>query len=420
MKVVNYNHHDDKEKKSLLNLHFEPKPDEELTKLNSQSHELRSVPSDPDSAKCKVTVRVIDGSEDVDAILKWRVEAEKVLVGFNLTAWTPMVSMIGTLVRGQAESIYREGLREVKTLRRDIRLARAEVDDTADGNTDLVDAINAEAGGIEHANNGIAGDVPKTLDYLLEEILPRKVYARTKKWLRRDCRKPTGMTVHNYALRLRELNLDVIGKLPPYNKSEEDKRLTDDEMIDILLYGTPKSWQREMERQGFDPIEKEFDEVSQFMQRIEASEEVEVKGKTVNDKKKPAAKKQKSTSTNGNANKSSDNKGSKCCANHGWCAHTTEECRGKGGGKFSGSKGGGDKPWAKESEEAKTVATKDLNAYINKWIKKGVAKELASLDKKRKASEDFDLHAIEDGELKNYNYAEMDNLKIDSDDEISI
>ena len=407
MKVVGYNNHDGKDKKSALNISFVPLAEEELTKLNSQSHELRSVPSDPDSAKCKVTVRVIDGSEDVDAILKWRVEAEKVLVGFNLTAWTPMVSMIGTLVRGQAESIYREGLREVKTLRRDIRLARAEVDDTADGNTDLVDAINAEAGGIAHANNGVAGDVPKTLDYLLEEILPRKVCARTKKWLRRDCRKPTSMTVHNYALRLRELNLDVIGKLPPCNKSEEDKRLTDDEMIDILLYGTPKSWQREMERQGFDPIEKEFDEVSQFMQRIEASEEVEVKGKTVNDKKKPAAKKQKSTSTNGNANKSSDNKGSKYCANHGWCAHATEECRGKGGGKFS--KSGGDKPWAKKSEEAKTVATKDLNAYINKWIKKGVAKELASLDKKRKASEDFDLHAIEDGELKNFNYAEMDN-----------
>jgi len=32
--------------------------------------------------------------------------------------------------------------------------------------------------------------------------------------------------------------------------------LSDDEIVDILLFGTPKSWQQEMDRQGFDPLMK--------------------------------------------------------------------------------------------------------------------------------------------------------------------
>jgi len=49
--------------------------------------------------------------------------------------------------------------------------------------------------------------------------------------------------------------------------------LSEDEIIDILLFGAPKSWQREMDRQGFDPLAVAPAETAAFMERIEMSED---------------------------------------------------------------------------------------------------------------------------------------------------
>ena len=57
---------------------------------------------------------------------------------------------------------------------------------------------------------------------------------------------------------------------------------------------------------------------------------------------------------------------------------------------------------------------------------KGVKKELAAISKGKRKSEDSDedgecylLSSIVDGDLDGFNYEEMENLKIDSDDEAS-
>ena len=58
-----------------------------------------------------------------------------------------------------------------------------------------------------------------------------------------------------------------------------------------------------------------------------------------------------------------------------------------------------------------------MASFIKKSVAKGVQKELNSIDKKRKAKDDkLDLNAF-DGDLKGFNYEDMDNLKIESDDE---
>jgi len=49
--------------------------------------------------------------------------------------------------------------------------------------------------------------------------------------------------------------------------------LTPDEIIDILLFGAPKSWQCKMDCQGFDSLDKTVTEVVEFMERIEMSED---------------------------------------------------------------------------------------------------------------------------------------------------
>ena len=63
-----------------------------------------------------------------------------------------------------------------------------------------------------------------------------------------------------------------------------------------------------------------------------------------------------------------------------------------------------------------------MAAFVKKAVEKGVKKSLkAQATKKRKeaseAESDDDLNAFDP---KDFNYEDMDNLKIDSDDEISV
>ena len=78
--------------------------------------------------------------------------------------------------------------------------------------------------------------------------------------------------------------------LPPFRA---DQVLSNDKLLDILLYGTPTSWQREMDSQGFDPLLHTFNEVVDFMEQIEASEDFEVSKNNGHDKKKAPSHKLK-------------------------------------------------------------------------------------------------------------------------------
>ena len=48
-------------------------------------------------------------------------------------------------------------------------------------------------------------------------------------------------------------------------------------MIDIVLYGTPRSWQVEMERQGYDVQTHTFMDVINTMENIESTESFDKK-----------------------------------------------------------------------------------------------------------------------------------------------
>jgi hypothetical protein len=78
------------------------------------------------------------------------------------------------------------------------------------------------------------------------------------------------MKVRTYYQHLVRVNQDELPALPPFGRSQH---LLDDEIIDILCYGTPKSWSREMDRQGFDPLTLTPTQVVDFLERIEQSED---------------------------------------------------------------------------------------------------------------------------------------------------
>ena len=56
---------------------------------------------------------------------------------------------------------------------------------------------------------------------------------------------------------------------------DPNQSITIDELIDILLFVTPKSWQKEMSCQGFDPMIHDLNSIVSFMEHIEETEEFE-------------------------------------------------------------------------------------------------------------------------------------------------
>ena len=201
------------------------------------------------------------------------------------------------------------------------------------------------------------------------------------------------MPVRTFFQHVNHINQEEIPLLPPFKM---ENRIKDEEFIDILLYATPRSWEREMDRQGFDPMESSINDVVDFMERIESSEETDHKS---------SSKSAKSTKKdNGNNNKSkngSPNK--KTCLIHGQCGHSSDECKVLQA-KAKENNGGSKSSWAEKAKVEKMKASKELSAYIKKSVAHGVKKELAALDRKRSA----EAHAFDDLDLKEFDLENMD------------
>ena len=92
----------------------------------------------------------------------------------------------------------------------------------------------------------------------------------------------------------------------------------------------------------------------------------------------------------------------------------TNSDTGKSKGKFS------NKTWTKKADDSNKQSQKELNALVKKHLKK----ELNALTKKRKNDSEEENIANElaaiDAQLKDFNYSDMDNLKIASDDDKSV
>jgi len=125
---------------------------------------------------------------------------------------------------------------------------------------------------LDHLSEAYGPDVVKdSLNKVIKNLLPNKTLQHVKRYLRREARKPLDMGVKQCIMHVYGINTEEIACCPPaFNNTQ---CLTPDEIIDILLFGAPKSWQREMDCQGFDRLAKTVTEVVEFMERIEVSED---------------------------------------------------------------------------------------------------------------------------------------------------
>jgi len=171
---------------------------------------------------------------------------------------------------------------------------------------------------------GVPGVGIAIIDAALQELatilLPTKIVQCVKRHLRREARKPVDMGVKTYLMHIICINSQEIPRLPPnFNAAQ---CLSDDEIVDILLFSALKSWQRKMDRQGFDPLANVPSDAATFMERIEMSEDFDGDKKTT----KVAASKGKKQS--GFAKGNSDADGFKCCVLHGNNnTHDASECK---------------------------------------------------------------------------------------------
>lgn len=397
-------------KEPLLPLVPDPELDI-LSKENACSYTLRSTPTDANSPTYKVMTRILEGTESVRPVLQWATGVERVIRGLNISDINPMIAITETLLRGTALNLFQKSIQD---------LSEAAFTAALDTAADEPARIVIRGHGVDHYRH--VDHWEPAIQNIVANLVPPKVLARVKRYLRRECRKPTDMKVRPYFQHLERINNEEIPKLPPFGVNQS---LHPDEMIDVITYGCPRSWSREMDRQGFDPLTHTPGQVVGFMERIETAEDfdgnkVPTKDKSISGripKKKPSS--------------SSTGKQTKYCTLHGKGNHSTEECmklkadaKRHKSGNFSHGNGGkyGNKTWSrKQGDDSRNTSKKELHAFMKKAIKAGVQKELASVEKKRKADVDddeFDLNAFDD-DLKEFNYEDMSNLKIDSDDDSS-
>jgi hypothetical protein len=179
-----------------------------------------------------------------------------------------------------------------------------------------------------------------------------------------------------------------------------------------------------MEKQDFDPNDKSLLEVVQFCKRMKEAEDFHPNKDSKKNTKKPKANKKET---------SSSSEGPKHCLLHGDnYTHTTDKCHVlKKQAKSLRHWDDDDrkppyknKSWKRDAEQGTSSSKKEPAAFVRKQA----CKELHAFATKRKALYSKDnneesvgsLHKnLEAGEidLAAFNYSEMDDLKIDSDND---
>ena len=305
-----------------------PLPPKELDSTTSVVYPLYSDPTNNRSQTYKVTVRKLDGTEDVRTMINWSKDVNKVLTGLGITGdnnYAQAKTVTLSMMTGRVATIYEYRLQHSAELRMGTRAAEAYANDGGD------DAAKARAkqavidAGWNVADNLRLAHIRHSLNETLTALMPKKVLARCKRHLRRHCRKPRDMKIREYSHLVSMMSWMEFTHLPPW---QPNQNLSEEEVMDIILFGIPKSWEKEMERQGFDPLVHTMAQVIGKLEDIESAEGFDAEATKVT----PAnTKTNKKKPSNGNKNSQTSNEsgngnGKKHCLFHGWGGHTSDEC----------------------------------------------------------------------------------------------
>jgi hypothetical protein len=368
-------------------------------------------------------MRKLDGTESLRQAIKFTYDVPTVITGLNVADPVNQKAIYLQVLSGPPLTNFNAGCEGQRAIHHQA-LCQQEHANQINNN------VAADAARLAAANLVVPDDhvdyIENGVRSIVQCVAPHKALAKQKRWLRRYCRKPAHMSVREYTNNLRNINERELHKLPPF---APDQLLTADELTDIVLHGVPRSWTREMEKQDFDPDTKTLIEVIQFCERMEEAKDFQPgrdAKKNHSNKKAKGERKYEKSAPSGN--------GPKHCLLHGDNhTHVMDECHvlKKQAAALRCRNDDDDrkppykKSWKRDAEKGTNSSKKELAAFVRKQARK----ELHAFAKKRKASSDEDdeeeeksvgsLNHFEDGEidLSAFNYSEMDDLKIDSDDD---
>ena len=245
------------------------------------------------------------------------------------------------------------------------------------------------ATGLDHADNLTTNVIKLTPFEIIESMVPLHALVKVQRYLRHECRKPADMRVRNYYQHLVFINTQELTLLPPFGVTQS---FNNHDLMDILLFATPKKWQHKMDQMGFNPLASSPDALLAFMENCEVIEDYDTANMTM------ARKPNNSKNGNNKGAKPSDPKKQKWCDNHGWTNHTTAKCK-KNKPGFNSFKKGNNKPkgkafgnrmnaksWQRKSNEPnKEVQKKEMNA-IMKSKSANISKRKSLLSPRRMAT----------------------------------
>ena len=269
------------------------------------------------------------------------------------------------------------------------------------------DALSAFNTAATTAGNETQANFDTVLNSVTEHIFPARALRVQKRYMRRFLRKPKDMTTRQWISRVTELN-NYLESFPPLRAGTAATKLPDDEILEILEFGIPFSWQKQMLLQNFDPIDKSMQEFTNFCDRLEDG---------LGDDFKPVAKNNSpSTKKKNSSKRKNSSENSKDCMLHGDnCGHSTDECRTlKAQAKRMKSTYEAQHP-SKKSEYKKA---QDLHAMVMESVQKALGEAKKPASKKKKSSSKEDQFAIDKfSELSVSDSDESKNDECPSDEE---
>ena len=356
---------------------------------------LRTVPADADSAKYSFAIPIMDGTRSVRQAINWYNRTKKLFRGLDLTDCEAKDNLIKELVKDAPLAAYTAAITSRRAMAwanaRDSAETLEPARDTAAGETAAAYRQRVEDARAAVTEPAIDDDmIDHGLGSVIESVCPYKALEKQKRYMRRFMRKPADMLTRNYVNHIIRMNNEEIPCLPPFLP---DQGLSEDEIVDIVLYGVPKSWINKMDEHDFDPLAHSLEELISFCERLESAEQLD---RGAAEHKQPSNGKKSSSKKFKAARHNSDSGSGKWCHYHETDTHNTADCetlkriksREKSGNSSSGPSK--NKTWKRKADDAKSYSKKELSAIGKKAAKSAIKKAKAECNAvaKRKTEED--------------------------------
>jgi hypothetical protein len=115
--------------------------------------------------------------------------------------------------------------------------------------------------------------IEPALKLTIKMLCPYKALEKQKHFMCCKMCMPADMKTRIFVNHLHQINFNEIPQLPPFTTGQE---LSNNKLLDIILFGIPKSWVREIDKQDFDPFDREdIQAVIQFCERMESAEDTD-------------------------------------------------------------------------------------------------------------------------------------------------